>query len=412
MKTLLITLFLTLLLFFCHSATANQEGFSQSVLMGHSYFMPGANDIKVLAPYYGYTRHTQFTQGGGGTNGDPGSLWRDTGENEGAKAEIKKGTTEVLGLTLFSLLDGDSEYEDYKQWIDFTLQHNPDTFDTFFIMIPWASYANNPTYSGNRASQDTVNEYVHDIIQQLRVEYPQLTCLAMPVGEAMSRLWRLYDEGQLGPEILGVKQNGNRDNYLQYDNIGHAGKIMEDTLGLIWQKTLYPETDIRTVADPPTFQHDWTYDIRQLAYEIWQDDPYAHRYNDTADDFVAYISDPAFALDPSEQGMGDDPDGDGIPNGLEAWFGTHPGTFNTGLVLSATDGATITLTHPHNENPPSDQSGFYEWSPNLADWYLGDGMDGPSGGPSVSIAPNPSGATATTSELMETLFLRLGVIQN
>ena len=110
--------------------------------------------------------------------------------------------------------------------------------------------------------------------------------------------------------------------------------------------------------------------------------------------------------------MGDDPDGDGIPNGLEAWFGTHPGTFNTGLVLSATDGATITLTHPHNENPPSDQSGFYEWSPNLADWYLGDGMDGPSVGPSVSIAPNPSGATATTSELMETLFLRLGVIQN
>ncbi len=37
---------------------------------------------------------------------------------------------------------------------------------------------------------------------------------------------------------------------------------------------------------------------------------------------------------------------------------------------------------------------------------------GVTGGPTVSIVPNPSGATATTSELMETLFLRLRVIQN
>ena len=397
------------------SAEGYKDGFSQSVLMGHSFFLPGTNDIEVLAPYYGYARHTQYMQLAGGTNGDPGSMWRDTGENEGAKAEIKKGNVELLGLTAFSALDGDSDYEDYKQWIDFTLQYNPDTFDTFFIMIPWSSYANNPTYAEHRSRQDFSNAYVYDIIQQLRVEYPQLTCLAMPVGEVMTRLWLLFDEGKLGPEIWGVKLNGNRDNYLQIDNIGHAGKIMEDTLGLIWQQTLYPETDIRTVEDPPTFQNDWTYDIRQLAYEVWQDDPYAHRYNDTAAIvYEAYISDPAFALDPSEQGMGDDPDGDRIPNGLEAWFGTHPGTFNAGLVHGATDGATTTFTHPHNENPPSDQSGIYEWSPDLVDWYLGDGIDGPPGGPSVSISPNLSGATATAtaSELMETLFLRLRVIQN
>jgi len=322
---------------FCLSASNASEtegykhGFSQSILMGHSFFLPGCNDIEVLAPYYGYSRHTQYKQLGGGTNGDPGSMWRDTGEDEGAKAEIKKGATEILGMTAFSAVDGDSDYEDYKQWIDFTLQYNPDTFDTFFIMIPWVSYANNPTYELHRARQDLANEYVHDIIQQLRVEYPQLTCLAMPVGEAMTRLWLLYDQGQLGSEIWGVKQTGNRDNYLQFDNTGHAGKIMEDTLGLIWQKTLYPETDIRTVADPPTFQQDWTYDIRQLAYELWQDDPYAHRYNDTPDDFESYISDPAFALDPSEQGVGDDPDGDGRSNLYEyALDGDPADPFNKG----------------------------------------------------------------------------------
>jgi hypothetical protein len=65
-----------------------KDGFSQSIYMGHSFFNPGTIDIAVLAPFYGYSRHTQYKQIGGGTNGDPGSLWRDTGENELAKAEI------------------------------------------------------------------------------------------------------------------------------------------------------------------------------------------------------------------------------------------------------------------------------------------------------------------------------------
>jgi hypothetical protein len=28
--------------------------------------------------------------------------------------------------------------------------------------------------------------------------------------------------------------------------------------------------------------------------------------------------------------------------------------------------------HPQNENPPSDLAGFYQWSPNLVDWYAGE----------------------------------------
>ena len=259
------------------------DGFSQSIYMGHSFFNPGTKDIEVLAPFYGYSRHTQYKQIAGGTNGDPGSLWRDTGEDELAKAEIKKGTTEILGMTYFDPADGDSDFEDYTQWIDFTLQYNPDTFDTFFIMIPWANYSNNPSYALQRAKQDLANAYAHDVIQQLRDEYPQLTCLALPVGEAMSRLWLLFDQGQLGSEIWGVQLNGNPENSLMIDDRGHAGNIMEDIIGLIWQQTIYPETDIRTVSNPPTYQYNWTYDIRQLAYDIWQDDPYAHRFNPPAD---------------------------------------------------------------------------------------------------------------------------------
>jgi hypothetical protein len=130
-----------------------------------------------------------------------------------------------------------------------------------------------------------------------------------------------------------------------------------------------------------------------------------------ANDYNTYISDPAFGLDPAVQGVDADPDGDRIFNGLEAWFGTHPGTYNSGLVLRATDGLTSTFSHPHNASPPSDQSGIYEWSPNLVDWYLGDGIDGPPSGPTVSISPTQSGAIAVASEQIEILFLRLRVTQ-
>lgn len=261
------------------AAIGYKDGFDKAILMGHSFFRPGTEDLEVLAQHMGYVRHYQYRHMAGGENGDPGSLWRDIGENEGAKAEIKEGGVELLALTSFSEHDGDSDYEDYVTWIDFTLQYNADSLDTVALMIPWDSYILYPNYIDYRERIDEANQLMHTLVQQLRNAYPELTIIAIPVAEAMARLWRLFDDGLLGPEVKGVWRDGDSD-YMQKDNRGHAGYVLEDTIGLIWQQTIYPETDIRTLQNPPTYQKNWTYDLRQLAREIWEDDSYAHRYND------------------------------------------------------------------------------------------------------------------------------------
>jgi hypothetical protein len=109
-----------------------------------------------------------------------------------------------------------------------------------------------------------------------------------------------------------------------------------------------------------------------------------------------------------------DPDGDGLPNLIEAWFGTHPGQPNAGLAGLAATGTTTTFTHPHNPYPPTDVSGFYQWSPNLVDWYASGG--GPGGGPTVTMVPTTVGATtvvtATASAPLPRLFLRAAATRN
>ena len=80
----------------------------------------------------------------------------------------------------------------------------------------------------------------------------------------------------------------------------------------------------------------------------------------------------------------------------------------------ATDGTVSTFSHPLNLTPPSDVSGTYEWSPNLADWYSSG--NGPGGNPIVTMVPNTVGTTttvtATASQVLARIFLRVRVNQN
>lgn len=166
------------------------------------------------------------------------------------------------------------------------------------------------------------------------------------------------------------------------------------------------------------YNHPWNAAVAGAGY-----DTMAQRWFDAieslnlgTESFRAWITNPSYEIDPGDRGFDDDPDGDNLANGVEAWFGTSPGEYNPGFTELVTDGTTTSLQHSLSMNPPSGVTGYYEWSLDLVDWYATDGREGPSGGLTVSINSNTVGttttATATASEQLERLFLRASVTQN
>jgi methionine-rich copper-binding protein CopC len=125
--------------------------------------------------------------------------------------------------------------------------------------------------------------------------------------------------------------------------------------------------------------------------------------------FANWISNSVFGLAPADQDFGNDPDGDGIDNGLENFFGTHPGAFTQGLAAGVKNGNTFTFTHPQG-TPAADLSASYRWSTNLAAFHLGGAT---SGGTTVNFTteantPSP-GFTRVTATATGTLPGRLFV---
>ena len=78
-------------------------------------------------------------------------------------------------------------------------------------------------------------------------------------------------------------------------------------------------------------------------------------------------------------GFSDDPDGDGIKNGLENYLGTDPSQASTALTQASATGSTLKFRHTRSNNIASDVTAAYQWSADLANWYAsgqttGDGL--------------------------------------
>lgn len=95
-------------------------------------------------------------------------------------------------------------------------------------------------------------------------------------------------------------------------------------------------------------------------------------------------------------GFSDDPDQDGIINGFECFFGTHPGQHSTGLsLMPGAPGAEF--RHPVNPTSAADLAAHYEWSPDLAAWH---GSGTTIQGVTVTLTPEPSSTIPGSVEVV------------
>ena len=132
--------------------------------------------------------------------------------------------------------------------------------------------------------------------------------------------------------------------------------------------------------------------------------------------FANWISNPAFGIDPGQQGLNQDPDGDGIENGVENFFGSDPGEFNPGLVAGAKTVNTFTFTHSQG-TLAADLTASYRWSTDLAT-FRADGAS--NGSTTVEFTTQPDtpalGTTTVTATVigtaLEKLFVTARVTQN
>ena len=123
--------------------------------------------------------------------------------------------------------------------------------------------------------------------------------------------------------------------------------------------------------------------------------------------FAEWIA--GFDLDPAQRGPGDDPDGDGLSNAVENFFGTHPGEPNEGIAILAAGGGSFSFTHPRNPNQAANLSAAYRWSTDLTDFH-GNGDTDANGTTVTFTSSTDEGITTVHAAASGTAIDRLFVL--
>ncbi len=237
------------------------------LLIGNSFFRPYAEKLDDITDATDFENHNSTIVMRGGNNGRAINFWRDstTAEHMAIKAALDQGNIDVFGMT--SGHDTNNYTEGFSAWIAYALQNNPDV--TVFISISTIDY---PDYWDTTASHygfNTIEElydyYVNDrihknIVDSLRVEFPNTTIFTVPTGWATFQLNQMWEDSLL---LDNINRMGSRATSIFTDTKGHQGDIVRETGGLIWMNSIY-NYDLST----STYNTGFNTDLHDVALQI------------------------------------------------------------------------------------------------------------------------------------------------
>lgn len=303
----------------CQYDPETHVGGYNAILMGHSFFRPVAQRFEWLIEdiqsngELSRLSHSQVVFFQGGENGAPGGF--DLNDSD-ILAELDPASPDlkcVMGLTFFPD-SKNSEFGDFKDWIEIALAHNPNI--KIFIGVAWTHRAIKyvdkddifDTEAFNAFYENGYQNEVTQLVEQLRAD-PDLTTeiYTIPYGRSVSSLASQIDyensltgnqekpltEDDLIDAHVGDKNddaNATRTLF-KSDGIGHAwghsegdtrryGQIVNTVSALQWLSAIYNVDLSNLIYTPERVEGGDTFatDLKGIAKQSNYCDPYANLY--------------------------------------------------------------------------------------------------------------------------------------
>jgi len=237
---------------------AQGVGFN-ALFIGHSFFRPIASTMPLHAETAGIQYHTQTVVFSGGASGAPEALWNNVGKSEEIRSALDTGGIDFFAMTYhgdYPTLTG------YTNWISYALEKNQSTH--IAIALPWSPYPESTdSVSYGSTWKEAHTSGFHDLIDQLRVLYPDTNIFCIPYGQSAVELRDLYALGNL--DDVEALVSGSVDS-IYNDTLGHGDDILLAVSEMVWLNAIYG-VDLSDYAYEP----DFTVDIKAIAESIMEE---------------------------------------------------------------------------------------------------------------------------------------------
>lgn len=235
----------------------------KTLITGNSFVNPIGWGIPGHATTAGIANHEHSQVIQGGANGAPEALWNNATRGPQIREILDAGDVDLFIMTsLPATMNG------YRLWIDYLHTQNPDT--RVGIVVPWIPIPMAQTSAEYETNWHNYHAGVHDSIDTLRSEYPDVEIFCIPYGAGAVELRALLDAGVL-PDVTGMTSS-NRTGIFVNDRLGHADPILRDLSRLVLARGIYDIdlnnfahnpgyiTDLKALAQSIADAHDATYD--------------------------------------------------------------------------------------------------------------------------------------------------------